>query len=70
MTRELDYRANNGVEVALRWDQRSREVTVEVRDAGSGDEFAFAVDAADALDAFQHPFAYAAKRGVAYAAAA
>jgi hypothetical protein len=70
MTRELDYRTNNGLEVVLQWDCRSRNLTVEVHDAVSGDEFTFPVDAAHALDAFRHPFAYAAHRGLPYAAAA
>ena len=70
MTRELDHRTNDSIEVALLWDSRSRELTVEVRDSATGDEFTFAVDAVHAHDAFQHPFAYAAQRGVPYAIAA
>jgi hypothetical protein len=38
-------------------------VTVSVQDTGT-EEFEFEVDAADALDAFRHPYAYAAGCGV------
>jgi hypothetical protein len=69
MTRELDYRTNNGLEVVLLWDSGSRDLTVAVHDAVSGDEFTLSVDASHALDAFRHPFAYAAQRGMSYAAA-
>ena len=68
--RELAARANDGIEVVLLWNRCTSELMVEVRDAGSGDEFVLTVDPAHALDAFHHPFAYAASRGVAYAAAA
>lgn len=63
MTRELAHRVNSGVEIALMWECGSHDVTVEVRDAGSGDEFTVTVDGAHALDAFHHPYAYAARRG-------
>jgi len=68
--KELASRANDGIEVVLLWNSCSSELTVEVRDAGSGDEFTLTVDPSHALDAFHHPFAYAARRGVPYAAAA
>jgi hypothetical protein len=58
--KELDARANDGVEVRLLWDPPSDHVAVEVVDSRSGEHFALAIDAEDALDAFRHPFAYAA----------
>jgi hypothetical protein len=60
--RELDARANDGVEVRLVWHPSSDKVAVEVIDSRAGERFALAIDAADALDAFHHPFAYATDR--------
>ena len=67
--RELDSRSNDGVEVTLLWQTGTDELVVEVVDTKLGDAFRLAVDAADALDAFHHPYAYAASRGVEYEAA-
>jgi hypothetical protein len=59
-TKELDRRYSNGVEVALLWHPASNGVAVTVTDWTTGDEFAVEVDPANALDAFHHPYAYAA----------
>jgi hypothetical protein len=59
--RELDARSNDGIEVRLLWDPPTNCVGVEVVDSRSGERFALAVDAADAIDAFHHPFGYAAR---------
>jgi hypothetical protein len=58
--REVDARATDGVEVRLLWDPATDRVAVEVNDSRSGEQFAIPVAGADALDAFHHPFAYAA----------
>jgi hypothetical protein len=58
--RELDHRTSDGIDVTLRWDPLTKEVSVVVRDERLGDSLAFRVDAADALCAFHHPYAYAA----------
>ena len=68
--RELDYRASDGVEVALLWDPRTNALTVAVSDDCTGDRFEFGVESSEALDAFAHPYAYAARRGVRFLAAA
>ena len=60
---ELDQRTNDGVDVSLLWSKRTNTVTVAVSDAKSGASFQFAVDGAHALDAFHHPYAYAAHNG-------
>jgi hypothetical protein len=65
-TRELAYRANDGVEVALLWHPIEDRLTVSVTDERSGDQFQLAVNSDSALDAFNHPYAYAAFRGIAY----
>ncbi|MFL5920888.1 MAG: hypothetical protein ACJ75Q_14625 [Gaiellaceae bacterium] len=56
--RELSRRWSAGLEVVLYWYDRTSAVTVSVRDAGTGEAFEVEVAGADALDAFDHPFAY------------
>jgi hypothetical protein len=58
--RELASRENDGLAVRLVWHPREDAVTVSVTDARTGDRFQLAVDRKRALDAFYHPFAYAA----------
>jgi hypothetical protein len=60
ITCELDYRASDGVEVWLLWRRADGTVHVRVDDAKSGEQFEVVVDGEQALDAFHHPFAYAA----------
>ena len=59
-TRELAARENDGVSVRLLWHPRRNAVTVSVDDSRAGGRFQLAVAADRALDAFYHPFAYAA----------
>jgi hypothetical protein len=59
-TRELAARESDGLHVLLLWHPRANALTVEVEDARIGDGFQFAVEPERALDAFYHPFAYAA----------
>ena len=69
LPRELDARSCNGIEVRLLWHpgQASR-ITVEVADRSRDDAFTFDAPAARALDAFHHPYAYAAAQGIPYLA--
>src|SRR6266536_3171988 len=67
-TRELDYRSNDGLEVALLWRPETNRISVTVFDAKTGDDFDLDVDPADATDAFHHPYAYAASRGLHFVA--
>jgi hypothetical protein len=62
--RELAHRASNGVEVSLVWSQSTNSVSVEVFDAHTDERFEFEVAGSDALDAFNHPYAYATASGV------
>jgi hypothetical protein len=57
--RELDHRASDGIEVRLLWDAETKDVLVSVVER-DGVGFEFQVPATDALDAFHHPYAYAA----------
>jgi hypothetical protein len=58
--RELASRETDGLAVRLVWHPGENAVTVSVDDSRTGDRFQLAVDRTHALDAFYHPFAYAA----------
>jgi hypothetical protein len=66
--RELAHRASNGIEVSLFWGPASGEVVVEVVDHSSEHFFELTVASECALDAFHHPYAYAARQGVEFEA--
>ena len=57
--RELDRRGGDGIDVTLWWNAEDDETFVFVDDDRSGESLWIAVDGADALDAFRHPYAYA-----------
>jgi hypothetical protein len=59
-TRELAVRESDGIHVLLLWHPNESALTVSVEDARVGDGFQLAVAPDRALDAFYHPFAYAA----------
>jgi hypothetical protein len=58
--RELAARDNDGVRVLLLWHPAENAVSVSVEDARFGESFHVAVAPDRALDAFYHPYAYAA----------
>lgn len=66
--RELAHRTSDGTEVTLFWSKPSQRVTVAVLDTRSTEALEFEVDGSAALDAFNHPYAYAATRSVRSAA--
>jgi hypothetical protein len=52
---------------ALLWAEDTNSVAVLVHDDSTDDQFELSVEpGANALDAFEHPYAYAAWRGVDY----
>ena len=59
-SRELAARDSDGIFVQLLWHPRQNTVTLAVEDVRVGARFDVAVAADRALDAFYHPFAYAA----------
>jgi hypothetical protein len=59
---ELAHRKGDGIDVTLWWSRDDDSVSVEVLHFASESSFELAVDPARALDAFHHPFAYAAQR--------
>jgi len=67
---ELAGRQNEGLEVSLLWSKTEDRVKVAVADSRQNEHFEFDVAGADALAAFNHPFAYAAGRGTCFGEAA
>ena len=68
--RVLAERNNAGIQVTLLWAKDTNAVSVLVRNDGIDDQFELSVEpAADALDTFEHPYAYAAWRGIEYRSA-
>jgi hypothetical protein len=61
--KELAYRSSNGIDVFLLWSPADDSLAVVVIDA-TADSFELVVSAAEALDVFDHPYAYATYRGV------
>ena len=59
-TRELACRDSDGIQVQLLWHPGEKALTVAVDDTRVGDRFQLAVAPDRALDAFYHPYAYAA----------
>ena len=62
--RELGARAGDGIDVRLFWNPDNDTVSVAVFDTTHEQSFELVVDPADALDAFNHPYAYAAFHGI------
>jgi hypothetical protein len=56
--RELDHRTSDGIDVWLLWNSDTGRVSVAVEDGRFGESFELDVDAADALNAFRHPYVY------------
>ena len=60
---ELAQRSNDGIDVSLLWRRGTNAVALAIVDSRSGEELTFPVPAKRALDAFEHPFAYASQLG-------
>jgi hypothetical protein len=58
--RELAHRSGGGIDVSLFWNERTNRVSVTVYDAPADEGFELEVDRRIALDAYHHPFTYAA----------
>jgi hypothetical protein len=59
--RELAQRLSGADEVVLLWHPDNERVELAVRDRETGVGFVLDVAPASAIDAFYHPFAYAAR---------
>ena len=60
LRRELAVRESNGIQVVLLWHPGGDALSVSVEDVRAGGRFEFPVAPERALDAFGHPFVYAA----------
>jgi hypothetical protein len=56
--RELAHRITSSVEVTLFWRELDNALTLRLVEVATGIEFEFCVRPEDALDAFNHPYAY------------
>jgi hypothetical protein len=65
-TRELAQRLSGADEVLLLWHPEIDRVELSVRDVVTGSSFHIEVAPGKAIDAFYHPYAYAAARGDSY----
>jgi hypothetical protein len=66
---EFAAREANGISVRLFWSRSTSLLTVTLADATNGDYFELVLEGHERpLDAFYHPYAYAAARGVEYQA--
>jgi hypothetical protein len=61
-TRELAQRRTGSVEVLLLWHPISNKVELRIHDTSSEEDFGFRVPPGEAMEAFRHPYAYAARR--------
>ena len=59
---ELAQRSSDGLDVTLWWSPADDTVSVEVLHFETASVFELAVERSRALEAFYHPFAYAARR--------
>jgi hypothetical protein len=63
--RELARRHADGLDVALLWNKSADRLKLSVFDSRFEEQLDLEVEAADGLNAFYHPFAYAAWQGLA-----
>jgi len=69
METELAQRENDGIAVTLLWHSLTDRLTVTVNDGRTGETFDLDARPQNAMDVFNHPYAYAAQRGLLAAAA-
>jgi hypothetical protein len=63
LPQELAHRSTNGIEVSLLWSRGNDTVSVFVADGRSGNTLRIDARRDNALDVFNHPYAYAAADG-------
>jgi hypothetical protein len=59
--RELDRRSNDGIDVTLFWESQTDRLFIALEDHRSGGSLEIDVEPSEALEAFQHPYAYAGR---------
>ena len=68
MEKELAQRETDGIAVRLLWQTGTDRLTVSVQDWRTGEAFELSAAAHEAMDVFNHPFAYATRSGLEVAA--
>ena len=63
LAEELDQRVSAGFEISLLWLRRDNNLVVSIEDRKTGESFELPVSSDEALEVFNHPFAYVAARG-------
>jgi hypothetical protein len=63
LSEELDQRVSAGFEISLLWLRRDNNLVVSIEDRKTGESFELPVSSDEALEVFNHPFAYVAARG-------
>ena len=58
--RELAHRRSANLEVTLLWNRRSHRVWISIYNVANDEQAAAPVPHEQAVDAFQHPYAYVA----------
>lgn len=61
---ELAGRNNDGLAISLLWNKAEDRVKLSITDSRCDETFELGLAGEDALTAFNHPFAFAALRGV------
>jgi len=64
METELAQRESNGISGTLLWHSVTQRLTVAVRDVRTGDAFDLDAEARNAMEVYNHPYAYAGARPV------
>jgi hypothetical protein len=59
---ELDQRESGGIVVSLLWNRAANSLSVVVVDEKTEEMFELPVQASEATEVFQHPYAYADRR--------
>lgn len=62
LTRVLAERRTGSVEILLLWHPSPNKVEIRIHDTSQEEEFGFRVPPGEAMEAFRHPYAYAARR--------
>jgi hypothetical protein len=62
MEKELAHRDTDGISVTLFWHSGTNRLSVSVYDRRNGDWFEVAAGARNAMDVFEHPYAYRNER--------
>jgi hypothetical protein len=60
MEKELAHRENDGIAVTLLWHSGTNRLSVSVYDWRNGEWFELEAKPGNAIDVFEHPYAYAA----------